>query len=469
MPQPIHPPAASAGAPGLAVSGPAPARAGSRLRSLAPARGLWATYLFVAWTTFTTIDPVTIGPQPIKPFLLALALAVWFPHRSRARIPFAPAAIFVAIGVPVLWSIVALSYPQPNAGVDPSPLSLTIEQASRFVYLLIFLPLADATLAGDGRRGLASWLLPALALCGLTWALYLLFNRLGVDIGASRVSSEPTAPSKVGPLAGIVEGPGTGFGRMFFANQILVIPAVGVLMALTLRGPSLDARTRGWLLAALIFVLATLLPINTRGLTIGVLVVLVLMAAASPALRSIWPAALVVAVAGLLLFTSIDPRAAAFLRGDRSDASIQERLIQAPQLLEAWERRPLLGSGLGATLPSGYARSASAPYSFELTYHAMLFQQGLVGVAVLLGLPLLAALRAVLAMGRLEREERALAAGGAAGIVGLLVAGATNPYLVSTFGMLALAVALAVCARAVALARGRPPTSLAGGPGSSAG
>lgn len=427
------------------------------LRTLAPSRSLWATYLFVAWTTFTTIDPFTVGPLPVKPFLLALALAVWFPRRGATHIPFALPVVFVAIGVPLVWSMVATFYPHPNAGISPSPLQLTIEQASRFVYLLIYLPLADAMLQHDGRRGIVLWIVPAMALCALTWLLWILYYRLDVGIGLSRVSFEPTAPSKVGPLAGIVEARGQGSGRMFFANQIVLIPAIGVLMALTLRGPRLDARGRRWLLVALLFAIATLYPIHTRGITLGVIVVLVVVAGLSWSVPSIWPVALLGVIAGMLLFTTVDPRATAFLKGDRSDASIQERVVQAPQLLDEWRRRPLLGSGLGATLPSGYARSAAEPYSFELTYHAILFQQGIVGLLVILGLPLAVALRALLAIGRLPREERALAVGGAAGIAGLLVAGATNPYLISTFGMLALAIPLAVCARCVQIARERGP------------
>ncbi len=113
-------------------------------------------------------------------------------------------------------------------------------------------------------------------------------------------------------------------------------------------------------------------------------------------------------------------------------------------------------------LPSGYARSAGTPYSFELTYHAILFQNGIVGLLLILGVPLYAAGRALLAVTWLPREERALAIGGAAGLAGLLVAGATNPYLISTFGMMALAVTLAVCARAVYLAR---VISASAGPG----
>jgi len=419
-----------------------------------PAHALWGTYVFVAWTTLTTIDPITVGPLPIKPLLLLLALATWYPYRSRIRIPFTTPVLFVAIGIPIVWSFVAIWYEHPYAGYSPSPVQLMTEHAGRFVYLLIYLPLADAVLQGDGRRGLALWIGPALALCALTWVLYLLNYRLGIDVGVSFVAEEGPARSRWGPLAGVIEAYGQGVGRTAFANQIVIIPAIAVLMGLGLGLHGQSARRqRRLLLAGLLFALATLYPIHTRGITIGVFGMLVVIAILSGRIGSAWPIALLGVITALLFFGSLDPGASAFLKGDRSDLSTQQRLVQGPLLLAEWERRPLFGSGLGATLPSGYFRSASQPFSFELTYHAILFQNGIIGLALFLGVPLFAALQSLLAMRWLPRKERALAAAGAAGISGLLVACSTNPYLISTFGMLALAASIAVCARAVHLAR----------------
>ncbi len=411
-------------------------------------RGLLGTYVFVAWVTFTTVDPISVGGVlPLKLFLLGLALVTWYPERTGKPIPYVAPVIFVAVGVPILWSLVALYYPHPYAGLTPSPLQLTLEHASHFVYLLIYLPFADALLHRDRERTTAMWLAPAVLLCAITWLLYVLYVRLGIDIGVTRLLAVGESPSQLGPLAGIVNPPGAET-RIFFANHILLVPATAILLGIALR-----TKVARWVPWTLLFTVATLVPIHTRGLTIGVATVIVVVALLSWRVGSAWPVALLAISLVLLLGTSFDPRVAAVLSGDLSDASSQQRITQAPQLLEEFKRRPLLGSGLGATLPSGTFRSAEQPFSFELTYHDVLFHNGIVGLLAILGLPLLAMARTVAVMTRLSRDERALAIAAVAAMAGLLVAGATNPYLISSFGMLATTVALAYCARAVSCAR----------------
>lgn len=408
-----------------------------------PARPMLGTYLFVAWTTFVTVDPISIGGVPLKLFLLVLALGMWWPHRSRRPIPFAVPVVVVAVAAPILWSVVATLYPHPYTGMTPSPLRMTLEHASHFLYLLIYFPIADTLLKADSRRAIAMWLIPACLLVALTWALYVLHSHLGVDLGVTLTTTGKDAQAQLGPLLGVVTPPDVSPGRIFFANHILVVPTVAVLLGWLVKGSP-----PWWLPGVLLLVLGVLYPIHSRGLTIGVLAVLTVVAALSWRVRSPWPAALLGISLAVLFLTSFDARAAEFLTGERSDASSQDRVVQAPQLLQAFEQRPLLGSGLGATLPSGFFRAGADPYQFELSYHQILFQNGLVGLMVILGLPLLASIRALLAMRRLPDEEWALALAGVAGVAGLLVAGASNPYLISSYGMLALAVTLALCARA---------------------
>ena len=416
-------------------------------RARLPMRAMLGTYLFVIWATFITADPISFGGIPLKLFLLALALAMWFPHRSRGPIPLAIPVIAVAVVVPIVWAVVASYHFHPYAGQDPSPTAMTAEHASRFLYLLIYLPIADAILHANVGPATRMWLVPVVLLCGLTWVLYVLYVKLGVNIG---VEITRGGPGKVGPLLGVVTPPGFTPVRIFFANHILIVPAVAALIGWSLACKG--SRIQWPLIAALGFTVVTLYPIHTRGLTIAVLVVLAAVASLSWQIGSAWPAALLAVSVVVLLTTSFDTRAAAFLTGDRSDQSSRDRVVQGPQLIAAFKDRPLLGSGLGATLQSGYYRSPTEPYQFELNYHQILFQNGIVGLAVILGLPLLAMARAVLAMKRLPREESALAIGGVAGVAGLLMAGASNPYLISSYGMLALAVMLALCARAVHLA-----------------
>ena len=410
-----------------------------------PLRAMLGTYLFVAWATFVTTDPIDLIGVPMKLFLLVLALGMWFPYRSRERIPLAAPVAIVAVGVPVVWAVVAGFHFHPYEGQTPSPTLMTLEHASRFLYLLIYFPVADATLRADVGPALRMWLVPALLLLALTWLFYVLHARLGVDLG---VSITLGGPGQLGPLLGVVTPPGVYPVRIFFANHILIIPAAAALVGLALmRG----LPRRPVVIGALLFTLASLYPIHTRGLTIAVLAALATVAALSWRLGTAWPVVVLVVSVAVLLSTSFDTRTAAFLTGDRADASAQDRVAQAPELIEAFERRPILGSGLGATLPSGYFRSRTDPYQFELNYHQMLFQTGIVGLALILGMPLLAMARAIRATGRLARDERALALGGIAGVAGILVAGASNPYLISSYGMLALVVALALCARAIKL------------------
>jgi hypothetical protein len=55
------------------------------------------------------------------------------------------------------------------------------------------------------------------------------------------------------------------------------------------------------------------------------------------------------------------------------------RTEQSKALISAWRQRPLLGWGFGAVAP-GSISSEDAPWVYELSYHALLFHVGLVGV-----------------------------------------------------------------------------------------
>jgi hypothetical protein len=103
------------------------------------------------------------------------------------------------------------------------------------------------------------------------------------------------------------------------------------------------------------------------------------------------------------------------------------RLNQAQQLIDGWMQSPFFGNGLGATL-DGYDRSSTKPWNFELQYHVLLFQTGIVGVT----LALVAAFLVAHLTLRVLRDRRDLApvllvAGAAA--LAMLIANATNPYL----------------------------------------
>ena len=103
------------------------------------------------------------------------------------------------------------------------------------------------------------------------------------------------------------------------------------------------------------------------------------------------------------------------------------RIDQSQKLLDAWATSPVYGKGLGAVLPD-FARSADRPWDFELQYHLLLFNTGLIG-----------ALLCAAALGIAGRELRRTAmahpefvpslVATSVAAVSLLLANASNPYM----------------------------------------
>ena len=136
------------------------------------------------------------------------------------------------------------------------------------------------------------------------------------------------------------------------------------------------------------------------------------------------------AVAGLLVcgfliafVVNADPSAshrAVSLVTKQNELSTSYRLEQAPQLLRGFRRHVVLGSGMGATLPSGFRRSKSEPWSFELSYLQLLFQLGVIGVVLLFVAPALALYRGLRSLARADPGRRVAIAAAIGGIAGLL-------------------------------------------------
>jgi O-antigen ligase len=172
-----------------------------------------------------------------------------------------------------------------------------------------------------------------------------------------------------------------------------------------------------------------------------VVVVLFLREMSEPARRRLLAA--VAAAAVLVAIFSIGYLAGALPRPSfLLDGSASSRVSQAPKLWDAFKSNPILGDGFGAVIRPKFIRDPAAPWSYELTYLQILFQTGVVGLVAILSLPLAAAwrgLRSSLAP-RLDAEELA----GGMAIGGVLLASATNPYLLSSFGMLSIAIGISM-------------------------
>jgi hypothetical protein len=111
-----------------------------------------------------------------------------------------------------------------------------------------------------------------------------------------------------------------------------------------------------------------------------------------------------------------------------SDPVARSRAEQFVALISGWEQQPWLGSGHGAPAP-GVIRSLEMPWAYELSYVALLYHTGVIGLVLYtagIGWILWMGLRMVRAghpLGRLVLPVLV-------GMCTFLIANATNPYLV---------------------------------------
>lgn len=399
----------------------------------------------VAFYAIVSQDLLLAG-VPVKLPLLALTLGAWLGHRraqapaQRPRFSFARSALWLAVAVPLLWTAVAAVDAAAGGGLAAIHPSYVLQHANRFAYVLLYFPLAELARAGDGQRGRLVWIVPVFALCGVTFALWLAHQLAGVNYGPSSL------PEKL--FFGVIGSAGDGY-RVFIGNQILLIPAVAVVLA-ALRARGAELRT----LVTLAVLLATAWISHTRGIWLGLSVMALVMIALGVELAPRWrrwrtwlgaAAALI-----LMLLLTLGPTGAIVghppLFGDLSN---QTRSQEATPLYAAFRARPLLGSGLGAVLASGYNRDPARPWVFELTYLQTLFQMGALGLLAILAFPVAVARSGARRRNALAALPRSLTDAGVGALAGVLVTCATNPFLFASFGMLAIVIAVVTVEQAV--------------------
>ena len=117
----------------------------------------------------------------------------------------------------------------------------------------------------------------------------------------------------------------------------------------------------------------------------------------------------------------------AFDFSDVSNLSAYLRREQFFALLAGWLDSPFIGSGLGATA-SGSLRSVEQPWAYELSYMALLFQTGLIGMFVYCSAVVWVLLKSIKVM-RVMPESAALILPVLSGVTCFLIVNATNPYL----------------------------------------
>ncbi len=347
-------------------------------RALVPSIATATLAVAVAYNAVITMD-VKVGGVPIRMYLLAAALVAWALHTRpwsapRPKSRLALAVVVVAIVVPLVWLVVAFVRHQAGDSAQRSGMTYAATEASHFLYLLLFFPLVwHFTASGSGHPH-RLWLWPVLLTCGISIAIWLAWVVLGYDYGSHQVSI----------VSGVV-GDGPGGYRVALVTQVLLIPALAVVLS-RVAGSRLTPRATG----VIMLLLATAVVAHTRGYWLGLLVVaivLIVLVVRWPAHRRMRAAVIVAILIGLAASQVV------FANGPSptsvAQVSISQRLQEANELLRGVGRHVLLGSGLGATLPDGYRRSPTDPWSFELTYYQLLLDVGIVGLVAVLSLPLM--------------------------------------------------------------------------------
>ncbi|MDH1213496.1 hypothetical protein N5C38_20915 [Pseudomonas chengduensis] len=107
-------------------------------------------------------------------------------------------------------------------------------------------------------------------------------------------------------------------------------------------------------------------------------------------------------------------------------SSEDERSIQGPYLIKGFIENPFFGSGFGGY--AGYTRSETSPWLYEMTYHQLLFNLGVLGISILVALFGYYSFKICLFSRRLDSDAVYLPSI-AVGLLGLAIGSYSNPYL----------------------------------------
>lgn len=120
-----------------------------------------------------------------------------------------------------------------------------------------------------------------------------------------------------------------------------------------------------------------------------------------------------------------------------SDASTELRYEQFHLLIKSWLQKPLLGYGHGA-VSDFIVRSEKTPWMYELSYVALLFQTGIIGLLLYMAILFWPIYKGMQLLKHRNAESALFIIPSIVGCVCFLVANGTNPYLQSYDYMWAL-------------------------------
>ena len=208
----------------------------------------------------------------------------------------------------------------------------------------------------------------------------------------------------------------------YFANRSAIVLVIGLAPVLAV-AVWLIIRPRGTRIVLGARALGTAL-VTAAAVTVG-------LALTSPRIEALAP--LVSLGRGVLSFIGVPTDVG-------KDESI--RVDEQVRVISAWAANPLFGAGFGARIPD-YGRTSERPWVLELQYHVLLFQVGLVGIAIILAMVMVS----IVLLRRAAAADPAyvpvlVVAGTAA--AAMLIANGTNPYLQAPGHMWAVFLPLAV-------------------------
>jgi O-antigen ligase len=232
-----------------------------------------------------------------------------------------------------------------------------------------------------------------------------------------------------------------GFARYRMSNVPTVVYGTGFLLALISVPRERRWCSRRWTFLAWITLLPMLIAVILSGRRAAWLVVLLspfivlslLLAARQPLRLRLWLALLGLGIAaGVGVLAYFDLEASSIARefvhafDFTAEKSASVRGTQGEALFAGWAARPVLGHGLGAA--ASVIRSLDTPWAYELSYAALLFQTGIVGIAIY-GAAILWVFWAGIRIVRKLPESATVLLPLLAGLAGFLIANGTNPYL----------------------------------------
>jgi hypothetical protein len=240
--------------------------AAGRLRGRQGSAARAALYLAVAYVTLTTAD-IDIARVPLKLFVVAFAMLGWLADyrpwsRPRGTYKLSVPVLTVGVVIPIVWFAVALLLHHRHDPAQAANTNYAVQQASRFVYLLLYFPVLDEVrrcAATDDRPLFIHrvWLWPTLALCAISALFYLGYALLGIKFGGGNV----------GPFQGAIALEATGTFRVYLIDDVMLIPAMALLLVSAQRGRL--GRFGVTVAAAL---LATAYVSHTRGIWLGMII-----------------------------------------------------------------------------------------------------------------------------------------------------------------------------------------------------